>query len=147
QPAALPPPESTELWPSKLAIGVGAASAAGTLCTAGSTKPSGTGRFGLTRSRSRSTSRGPGDAAVGKSRTAGVTTLAVEVMTAGLKAPGSDALVVVDDVGAAQLSIPSKPPAEQRMKPRKMRGLKKPDLEVEFFFMEITEPSLGSPFS
>src|ERR1700694_3652842 len=79
QPAAEPPAESTELCPSKVPLGVGAAGAASVVCTAfctaWSTKPAGTGRFGFTRSRPCSTSRGPVGAAVDMSRTAGETPL------------------------------------------------------------------------
>src|SRR6267378_3859748 len=74
QPAGLPPAESTELCPSKVPKGAGAAGAASApsavctaFCTALSTKPAGTGRFGFTRNRPCSISRGPVDAPVGKS--------------------------------------------------------------------------------
>src|SRR5207302_3068909 len=38
-------------------------------------------------------------------------------------------------IGAAKLNIASRRPPEQKMKARKMRGVKKPDLELRFFFM------------
>jgi len=41
------------------------------------------------------------------------------------------------DVVAAKLSIASKAPTEQRVKARKMRGLKIPDSGVGFFFMGV----------
>src|SRR5437899_12894139 len=45
-------------------------------------------------------------------------------------------------LGAAKLTIASKAPAEQRVKAMKARGLKRPDCEVEFFFMKISFCSL-----
>ena len=36
----------------------------------------------------------------------------------------------------AKLNIASKAPTEQRIKAKKMRGLKMPDLDVDFFFMD-----------
>jgi hypothetical protein len=42
-------------------------------------------------------------------------------------------LIVPPDGVAAKLSMASKPPAAQRAKAMKMRGLKMPDWEVRFF--------------
>jgi hypothetical protein len=41
-------------------------------------------------------------------------------------------------LGAAKLAAASKTPTEQRVKATKTRGLKRPDCEEEFFFMEIS---------
>src|SRR5947208_15357683 len=40
-------------------------------------------------------------------------------------------------LGAAKLTMASKTPKEQRVKATKARGLKRPDCEEGFFFMEI----------
>jgi hypothetical protein len=41
------------------------------------------------------------------------------------------------DVGSAKLTIASKAPMEQKARDTRARGLKRPDCEEGFFFMEI----------
>jgi hypothetical protein len=59
------------------------------------------------------------------------------VPTTGAKGLGFAAAGEVAPVGAAKLSMASRQPDEQRMKVRKMRGLKMPDWDGDFFFMEL----------
>jgi hypothetical protein len=58
-------------------------------------------------------------------------------MVTGLNWPVLCAAVLLDGVGAARVRTPSEAPIEQRVKARRTRGLKMPDLEDEFFFMMI----------
>jgi hypothetical protein len=41
-------------------------------------------------------------------------------------------------LGAAKLAAASKAPTKQRVKATKARGLKRPDCEVDFFFMRFS---------
>jgi hypothetical protein len=61
--------------------------------------------------------------------------LEVDVMTAGLRALGLCEAVLLDGVRADTPNIANRRPTEQRRKPTKMRGLKRPDSEDRFFFM------------
>ena len=59
--------------------------------------------------------------------------MTTDVMTTGVK------VSVVEDVGAAKLNMASQVPMEQRRKAAKIRGLKKPNLELRFFCIDYFE--------